>query len=550
MTEKGLTQDPRKAQRTPSVWGAAHFRLKKRGATKGSKESAISFAVRSGRARMPEPMRATFRGKTTTMNRFWTGVEKEFKRVVVVAGLSFLCAAFVGAQTSAPSTAKSGATSAGPRDPAEPLPGAPHPKILPRPPGAIARASVDEKRMRELIHEQVSCGTRLTLSSWSDPKRGIGCGRDFVVARFNAIAQESGGRLQVVVDKFEMTSERTGAKPVHLENVYGILPGSDPKLAKTVFIVVGDFDSRPSDVMDPQADAPGADDDASGTAVSLESARLLSKAAAAGRAGRATVLFGVLSGEEQGLLGSSHLLEWLKEQGYTVGGMMDNDIVGADTAPGGPHRVRVFSGNGEIEDADSPARELARAIEEIDGRSAIRMIFRQDRYGRGGDHYPFWKAGYPAVRFTEPLEDYRHQHQTPRTENGVAYGDLEKYLNFTFMGNVVRDNAEVLRQLALAPGPPTNVKLTGAVTPDAKVSWSAEDDRERAGFEILWRETTEARWSVFDFAEKAGQTVLKDVSTDNHFFAVRSVGKNGARSIAVISEAERRAPPLPSAPKQ
>ena len=250
------------------------------------------------------------------------------------------------------------------------------------------------------------------------------------------------------------------------------------------------------------------------------------------------------------MLGASHLLEWVKQQGYAVGGMMDNDIVGADPAPGGPHRVRVFSGNGEIDDCDSPARELARAIEEIDGRSAIRMIFRQDRYGRGGDHYPFWKAGYPAVRFTEPLEDYRHQHQTPRTEDGVEYGDLEKYLNFAFIGNVARDNAEVLRQLALAPAPPTNVKLTGAVTPDAKVSWSAEDDADRAGFEILWRETTEARWSVFDFAESAGQTVLKDVSTDNHFFAVRSVGKNGARSIAVIAEAERRAPPLPSAPKQ
>jgi hypothetical protein len=229
---------------------------------------------------------------------------------------------------------------------------------------------------------------------------------------------------------------------------------------------------------------------------------------------------------------------------------MDNDIVGADSAPGGPHRVRVFSENGTIEDCDGPQRELARAIEEINGRSAIRMIFRLDRYGRGGDHYPFSKAGLPAVRFTEPLENYNHQHQTPRTENGIEYGDFEKYLNFTFMGNVARDNAEVLRQLALAPAPPTNVKLTGAVTPDAKVSWAADDDAERAGFEILWRETTEARWSVFDFAEKAGQTVLKDVSTDNHFFAVRSVGKNGARSIAVISEAERRAPPTPTAPKQ
>ena len=479
------------------------------------------------------------------MNKCWKRAGKELGQAAIFAGLTVLFVATAGAQSSAPAKAQSVS-----RDPAEPLQGGPHTKILSRPAGAISRQSVNEKTMRDLIHEQVSCGTRLTLSSWTDPKRGIGCGRDFIVTRFNAIAKDSGGKLQIVVDKFEMTADRTAGKPVHLENVYGILAGTDAALAKTVFIVDGDFDSRPSKVMDPEADAPGADDDSSGVAVMLESARLLSKAAAAGHGGRATVLFAALSGEEQGLLGASHLLEWVKQQGYAVGGMMDNDIVGADPAPGGPHRVRVFSGNGEIEDCDSPARELARAIEEIDGRSAIRMIFRQDRYGRGGDHYPFWKAGYPAVRFTEPLEDYRHQHQTPRTEDGVEYGDLEKYLNFAFMGNVARDNAEVLRQLALAPAPPTNVKLTGAVTPDAKVSWSAEDDAERAGFEILWRETTEARWSVFDFAESAGQTVLKNVSTDNHFFAVRSVGKNGARSIAVIAEAERRAPPLPSAPKQ
>lgn len=473
-------------------------------------------------------------------------------RVAIFAGLSVLCASFAGAQSSGTSGAKEGTVAAGPRDPAEPPQNRPHPKILARPAGAIIRQSIDEKGMRALIHELVSCGTRLTLSSWTDPKRGIGCGRDFVVARLNEIAKESSGKLEVVVDKFESKSERTGPNPVHLENVYAILKGSDAQLAKNAFIVVGDMDSRPSNVMDPEADAPGADDDASGTAVSVESARQLSKIAASGQANfRATIIFGVLSGEEQGLLGAYRLLEWTKEQGYTVGAMMDNDIVGADTAPGGPHRVRVFSGNGEIEDCDSPARELARAIEEIDGRSAIRMIFRQDRYGRGGDHYPFYKAGLPAVRFTEPLEDYNHQHQTPRTEKGVEYGDFEKYLDFRFMGNVARDNAEVLRQLALAPAPPTNVKLTGAVTPDAKVSWVAEEDAERAGFEILWRETTEARWSVFDFAETAGQTVLKGVSTDNHFFAVRSVGKNGARSIAVVSEPERRPPPLPStAPKQ
>jgi hypothetical protein len=437
------------------------------------------------------------------------------------------------------------------RDPAEPLQGKPEPKLLPRPAGGIVRASVDEKSMRALIGKLVACGTRLTLSSWTDPKRGVGCGRDYIAARFAQIAKDSGDKLQVVVDKFESASTRTSEKPIPLENVYAILPGTDPRLSKTLFIVSGHYDSRPSNVMDPEADAPGADDDASGTAVSVESARLLSKAGVNGRgAYRATILFAAVSGEEQGLLGSAHLLEWAKQRGYTIGGMLDDDIVGADPALGAPHRARLFSGNGEIDDADSASRELARAVEEIDGRTAIRMVFRIDRYGRGGDHYPFYKAGLPAVRFTEPLENYEHQHQTPRTENGIAYGDLEKYLNFTFMGDVARDNAEALRQLALAPAPPTNARLTGAVTPDAKISWSAEDDPERAGFEILWRETTDPRWQVFDFAASVGETALKGVSTDNHFFAVRAVGKNGARSIAVPTEMERRPPPLPSGAKQ
>jgi hypothetical protein len=357
------------------------------------------------------------------------------------------------------------------------------------------------------------------------------------VVRLNEIAKDSGGRLQVVVEKFEAMSKRTGGNPVPMENVYAILPGSDPKFAKTVFIVSGHMDSRPSDEMDPKLDAPGADDDASGTAVSVECARLLTKLAASGHATfRATLLFAVVSGEEQGLLGSAHLVEWLKQQGYTVGGMLDDDIVGADRAPGGPNRVRVFSGNGGIDDCDSSSRELARAIEEIDGRGAIRMIFRLDRFGRGGDHYPFYKADIPAVRFTEPLEEYSQQHQTPRTENGVEYGDLEKYLNFRFMGDVALDNAEVLRQLAMSPAPPTQATLAGAVTPDAKISWLADEDAQRAGFEILWRETTEARWQVYEFVTTGTEAVLKGVSTDNHFFAVRAVGKNGARSIAVPTE--------------
>ncbi len=446
---------------------------------------------------------------------------------------------------SAPAFAQTAAV----RDPAEPQQKVEKPKVLPRPAGSIARASIDEKSMRALIDQMVACGTRLSIAPWDDANRGPGCGRDRIVARFNEIAKASGGKLQVVVDKFEATSARTSNKPAPMENVYAILPGTDEKLSKTVFIVSGHLDSRPSDDQDTKADAPGADDDGSGVAVSVESARLLSKAGTNGKGGyRATLLFAAVSGEEQGLLGSTHMVDWLKEKGYTVGGMLDDDIVGDDPAPGAPHRVRVFSGNGEIDDCDSPSRELARAVEEIDGRAAIRMIFRVDRYGRGGDHYPFYKAGLPAVRFTEPLEDYTHQHQTPRTEGGMEYGDFAKYLNAAFLGNVARDNAEALRQLALAPAAPVNARLTGAVTPDAKVSWSAEEDSERAGFEILWRETTESRWSVYTFAESAGETVLKGVSTDNHFFAVRSVGKNGARSIAVPTEMERR--PIPGTTKK
>src|SRR5579859_6450822 len=185
-----------------------------------------------------------------------------------------------------------------PRDPAEPQQGQPHPKLLPRPPAAIARQSVDAKSMVALIEQLVSCGTRLSLSSWTDPKRGIGCARDHIVARLNEIAKSSGGKLQVVVDKFDSTSERTSGKALPLESVYAILPGSDPKLAKTLFIVSGHYDSRPSDVMDTEADAPGADDDASGVSVSVESARLLSKAGANEKGYRATLLFAAISGEE------------------------------------------------------------------------------------------------------------------------------------------------------------------------------------------------------------------------------------------------------------
>ncbi len=319
---------------------------------------------------------------------------------VKLAAAAWLAAALLGAQ-----------------DPGEPA-GKPASKSPSAPDGAIPRRSVDEKALRATIEELAACGTRHSLSSWDDSKRGIGCGRDRIVARLTEIARGSGGKLSVAVDRFEATAPRTKDKPARLENVLAFLPGSDPKLAKTVFLVSGHFDSMPSSVMDPEADAPGADDDASGTAVSIECARLLSKGTY-----RATLLFAAVSGEEQGLLGGKRLLEYLKEKGYEVGGFLNNDIVGADFAPGAPHRVRVFSGGGP-DGVDSPSRDLARAVEEAAGRDAVRLVFRLDRLGRGGDHRPFVEAGLPAVRFTEPLENYDHEHQTPRVENGREYGDL------------------------------------------------------------------------------------------------------------------------------
>jgi hypothetical protein len=425
------------------------------------------------------------------------------------------------------------------QDPAEPPAGPPAPRRLPAPSGAIARSAVSEAALRATVESLVACGTRHSLSSWTDPRRGIGCGRDRIVERLETISKESGGRLRVLVDRFEATSPRTRDVPARLENVLAFLPGSDPALARTVFLVSGHFDSMPSSVMDSETDAPGADDDASGVAVSIEAARLL-----AGERPRATLLFAAVSGEEQGLLGGKRLLEYLTQNGYTVGGFLNNDIVGADFAPGGPHRVRVFSGGGP-DGVDSPSRDLARAVEEIAGRDAVRMVFRLDRLGRGGDHRPFVEAGLPAVRFTEPLENYDHEHQNPRLEGDREFGDWPKFMNFTFLGNVARVNAEALRQLSLAPASPSEVTVSGGVTPDARIAWSAPDDPARAGFEILWRETTEPRWSVYDFVAAAGEHTLAGVSTDNRFFAVRAVGRNGARSIpaaAVLKPPPRKDP--------
>jgi len=387
--------------------------------------------------------------------------------------------------------------------------------------GSAAPAAEDvpappASEVRRIDGELVACGTRNSLSSWTRADRGIGCARDKIRKTFDTARPPSGS---VIVDRFEASSERTHG-PAPLENVYLVVEGSDPALRKTAFLVSGHFDSMCSDVMSPDCDAPGADDDASGTTVSLASALAIAR-----RPHRATLVFAAVSGEEQGLLGGKRLLEWTRGQGYAVGGMLNNDIVGASNGAT-DLRPRVFCDT----EAFTPARELGMWIDEFVG--GVRPVFRKDRFGRGGDHLPFVEAGLPAVRFCEPKEDYRHQHQTPRTENGVEFGDLPKFMDFELLSTVARINAASLDRLGNAPVPPAEATVEGAVAPAATVIFAAPDDPERAGFEILARDTTEARWKHLADASAPGSYTVP-VTIDDAFFAVRAVGKNGIRSIAV-----------------
>jgi hypothetical protein len=396
---------------------------------------------------------------------------------------------------------------------------------------ASAAPAASSAEVREIDSGLVACGTRHTLSSWTDPKRGIGCARDFIVKDFTK-STVTNSAARVVVDRFEATAPRTRDQAVPLENVYAIFEGSDPVLKKTVFVISGHYDSMCSDIMDTTCDAPGADDDASGTTVAIAGARLT-----AGKKHRATIILAALAGEEQGLLGGKRLAAWTKDQGYTVGGVLNNDIVGA-TNGSKDVRPRVFAGD----DAGSPGRQLALWLDEYLGATNVRIVFRKDRLGRGGDHLPFLEAGLPAVRFTEPREDYRHQHQTPRIEDGVEYGDLQKFMDFDFLATVVNLNADAAVRLANAPAPPASAIVEGAVKPDTTVTFEAGEDAERAGFEILSRDTTEARYKVVQKVDAAGSHVLSEVKIDDAEFAVRSVGKNGERSIAVAAKAQARRP--------
>jgi hypothetical protein len=395
---------------------------------------------------------------------------------------------------------------------------------------AGALAAPTAKEVRATDEALVACGTRHTLLR-GDAARGIECGREVIRARFAAAAARDAS-ARVLVDRFEASSPRTHDAKVPLENVYMILEGNDPALKGSAVIVSGHYDSMGTDIMDPQLDAPGADDDGSGTTVVIAAAGALS-----GRPHRATIVLAALAGEEQGLLGGKRLLEWAKEQGYAVGALLNNDIVGA-TNGASDARVRVFCTG----DAGSPSRQLGLRLEEMLGRDRVRLVFRDDRFGRGGDHLPFLAEKLPAVRFTEPREDYRHQHQTPRVEGEVEYGDLPKFMDFAFLARVAAGNAEAAWHLANAPAPPGAGTAEGAVKPDTTVTFEAGEDPERTGFEILFRDTTEPRWTVARTVPAPGTYVLAGTRIDDVALAVRSVGRNGERSIAVALEPVVRKP--------
>ncbi|MBZ5735609.1 M28 family metallopeptidase [Nocardioides sp. TRM66260-LWL] len=441
---------------------------------------------------------------------------------------------------------------------AEAAPGAPSPRgswpsgpgrrNRPQEPGAELRAilrEIDPRRIRRTIETLVSFGTRHTLSSQDDPRRGIGAARDWIEAELRRIATTSGGRMVVDVPSYVQQPASRIPTPTRISNVRATLHGgTDPD---RVYVVSGHYDSRASDVMDAVSDAPGADDDASGVAVSLELARVM-----ATRRPDATIVFLAVAGEEQGLYGSTFTAQQYRADGTDVQGMFTNDIVGASRGDDGSvddRTVRLFAEglrrpptdddlarlavDGEN---DSPARELARFVGEVAGREVtgmdVQVVYRLDRYLRGGDHLSFLRAGYPAARFTEPAEDFAHQHQDVRVEDGRQYGDLVEFCDMDYIARVARVNGAALWSLATAPGTPRDVVVdTAALTNDTTLRWTR--DPAATGYEVVWRPTTEPTWThVIPVGAVSSATI--DLSKDDVVFGVRALGAGGRRSPAAF----------------
>jgi acetylornithine deacetylase/succinyl-diaminopimelate desuccinylase-like protein len=429
----------------------------------------------------------------------------------------------------------------------QPSPRAPHrdPEI------ARMLSEIDARNIERTIRKLVSFGSRNTLSAQDNPARGIGAARDWLYSEFQQVAAASGGRMTVEKQTFVQAAQPPPRgrvpKDTVLTNVVATLKGTQAESAARVYVVSGHYDSMCTSPTDAECDSPGANDDASGTAAVLEMARVMAK-----RSFDATIIFMTVPGEEQGLLGATHFAEEAKKAGMNVEGMLDNDIIGNSHGGNGvydPHTVRVFSegvpsNETEAEAAtrrsvggenDSQSRQLARFIKETGDLYLkdfhVQLIYRRDRYGRGGDHIPFLERGYAAVRFTEPNENYNHQHQNVRTENGIQYGDLPEFVDFDYIANVARTNAAALAALALAPARPKGVAInTRRLSADTDLQWEANTEPDVAGYEVVWRDTTSPVWTNSVWVGSVVSYTAKGMSKDNYFFGVRAVDKDGNRS--------------------
>jgi len=405
---------------------------------------------------------------------------------------------------------------------------------------------VSAKRIETDIRKLVSFGTRNTLSEQDNPTRGIGAARDWIFSEFQRISNDCGNCLTVEKQTFlqQPTANKRVAQPTTITNVVATLRGiQNPD---RIYVVSGHYDSMCTKPDDAKCDAPGANDDASGTAAVIEMARVMSK-----RRFDATIIFMTVAGEEQGLLGATYFAEQAKQKQINIEAMFTNDIIGGVTTfKNSPERnsVRVFSEgvpSSETEqeagtrrsvggENDSASRQLARFVKETadlySPKFRVAMIYRRDRYGRGGDHIPFVERGFSAVRFTEPNEDYDHQHQNVRVENGKQYGDLPEFVDFEYVANVARVNAASLAALALAPARPKNVVIVNRLGNDTELKWDANVETDVTGYEIVWRDTTGAVWTNSQFVGNLTNFVMKNMSKDNYFFGVRAVDKDGNRS--------------------
>ena len=415
-----------------------------------------------------------------------------------------------------------------------------HPEL-----SAIARA-VSPRALLDIDARLVGFGTRSTLSDTKSDTRGIGAARRWVKSRFEGISKDCGGCLEVVTPSQVFTGKRLPAAGVEVMDVVAIQRGSsDPD---RVIVITGHLDSRRSDVMDATGDAPGANDDASGVSALIETARVLSKYKFA-----ATLVYSADSGEEQGLYGGKVIAQYAVDHGWKVEADLNNDIIGSPRGGDGqsdPRTVRVFSegtkSNETPEQAkyrryhggevDSPSRSLARTMQALANAYLhdfhVRMVYRTDRYGRGGDQTEFLAQGFPAVRVTESHEDYTHQHQDIRSENGVQYGDTIAHVDFDYLANVTRLNAITMAALAHAPAPPTGVDIQGEVAYDTTVSWKPVP--AAIGYRVRWRDTTAPQWQHARNAGTATSLKLAGINIDDYDFGVSAVGADGWESPVVF----------------